>query len=264
MNIQEFSAEDNIDIAAFERNNEPFIIRGFDFANKKFDLNIVREIVGDKKTRIRRIKNQEFLDDNFHSLEAGVTSVQRALDIIKRFSEQESEKSLHLSGFNMLDQKEQLESFIKRPACLLPKKLKSIVWFLSYKTRSPAHYHPCVEAMLMQLIGSKEIIMIPPHENKKLHMYPFKTGFFTRSKINFFHAGADKYLQDVEHQKVFLSPGDALFIPMHWVHIPSSQGLSLSNTYFWESSLSSYKLRKESLYSLFVKFIFRPLKGDLA
>lgn len=83
------------------------------------------------------------------------------------------------------------------------------------------HYHPTAEALQTQILGTKEVLLLPPSEQvwsymsalqaKSLHLYDADLSRFQRAR-------------EVVPYRIVLEPGDALYIPTYWWHLVSTRG----------------------------------------
>ena len=123
---------------------------------------------------------------------------------------------------------------IAEPGLLSGLKTFGTTIFLGRNTRCIGHFHPKAQALLCQVQGVKRVWMFPPSRFGRLHLFPPWSGSFYQSEVNFYgdltpfprlrRAGGVMYE---------LHPGDALFIPMHWLHVPEGGGWTAAITYWW-------------------------------
>lgn len=81
------------------------------------------------------------------------------------------------------------------------------------------HYHASDEALMTQVVGSKEVLLLPPDQASWDAMWPVlcKTGY----GFGVDHKRFPKYSAIVP-SRVIVGPGDALFIPTYWWHAVAS------------------------------------------
>ncbi|MGB0640957.1 MAG: cupin-like domain-containing protein, partial [Myxococcota bacterium] len=116
--------------------------------------------------------------------------------------------------------------------------LRAVSGFFGRNTRCLGHMHPFSQAVLTQVVGSKEVVLYSPEDLNKLYLHPWWRDGFFQSRINFHALEAERFplLQDARASVVRLEPGDALFIPVHWLHVPVGVGFSASVTHWWRSA----------------------------
>lgn len=119
--------------------------------------------------------------------------------------------------------------------------------FLGIDTFSTAHYHrQCDQALLCQLEGEKVVRLFPPAVAKHLSLWPWYAPRSNHSQIRFSGTEQDtELLPDAaksEMIEVTVRPGQALYIPDHWVHLVYGRKENISVTYFWNGGLSSAHL----------------------
>ncbi len=133
--------------------------------------------------------------------------------------------------------------------------------FFGRNTRCLGHYHPQGQALLCQAQGIKRIWMYPPSELRRLSLFPTWSEGFFRSQINFYgDRSAFPDLARARGQLFELHPGDALFIPLHWLHVPEGLGWSVSVTYWWRPRLAEWPLTASTLRAL-VGLGFKALRS---
>jgi Cupin-like domain len=115
--------------------------------------------------------------------------------------------------------------------------------FLGRNTKCFGHYHPKAQALLCQVQGIKRIWMYPPTELKRLYLFPFWSRAFFLSQVNFYGDRSQFPLMSRARGQLFeLHPGDALFIPLHWLHVPEGRGWTVSVTHWWRPHLTEWPL----------------------
>jgi hypothetical protein len=102
-------------------------------------------------------------------------------------------------------------------------------WIGGLGSFTPLH-HDLTNNLLVQLVGVKSILLVPPSEAAKL--YPAEGVFSEISDLDDpEQISRFPLARSVEGYRVDLSPGDALFIPVGWWHQVRSQSFSVSATY---------------------------------
>lgn len=123
--------------------------------------------------------------------------------------------------------------------------------FLGRNTKCIGHYHAKTQALLCQVQGVKRIWMYPPSELKRLYPFPAWSRGFFRSQVNFYGDRSQFPLVSKAKGQLFeLHPGDALFIPLHWLHVPEGLGWTVSVTHWWRPVLTEWPLNITTLRTL--------------
>jgi hypothetical protein len=114
--------------------------------------------------------------------------------------------------------------------------------FFGRNTRCVAHYHPHAQALLCQVQGVKQVWMYPPGATGRQRLFPPWSGRFFASRIDFHADGGRRLAGAAAPAQLFeLHPGDALFIPLHWLHAPRGRGWSVSVTHFWPARPTEWR-----------------------
>lgn len=123
---------------------------------------------------------------------------------------------------------------IETPAMLAPFRTFGTTVFLGRNTKCIGHFHPRSHALLCQVQGIKRVWMFPPSELRRLHLFPAWSQSFFQSEVNFYGDLAPfSQLARAKGQMFELHPGDALFIPLHWLHVPEGDGWTAAVTFWW-------------------------------
>jgi hypothetical protein len=124
------------------------------------------------------------------------------------------------------------------------------VLFLGVDTFSQAHYHPPpMEAVLMQVVGKKRVILWPANRFRDLSPHPWFSSLShwtslsidpkarERCGVPFYSKSGKKAIKTAI--VCDLMPGQMLFIPQGWFHAVYGMGESVSVTYFFNSLWSN-------------------------
>ena len=112
------------------------------------------------------------------------------------------------------------------------------LWLTKRGTASSLHYdsNGC-HNFNAQIKGSKRVVLFEPKEYKKLYMNTItkKSSFYNFSKINWRELDYNKFpdIKDVQYIEGILEPGDALFLPVFWLHYFDHLGEINVNVNFW-------------------------------
>ena len=91
--------------------------------------------------------------------------------------------------------------------------------FLCRSTFTDWHYHPGAEAIMSQIVGTKEVLLLSPSKkNWDILMSVIQKYLFTY-EVDIKNLPE---FQDLELYKVLMKPGDSLYIPVNWWHLVTS------------------------------------------
>lgn len=140
---------------------------------------------------------------------------------------------------------------IEEPALLAPFRTFGTSVFLGRNTRCIGHFHPKAQALLCQVQGIKRVWMFPPSELGRLHLFPVWSRSFYQSAANFYgDLTAFPGVLQARGRMYELHPGDALFIPQHWLHVPDGKRWTAAVTYWWRPGLGEWLRSAGSLRAL--------------
>lgn len=123
---------------------------------------------------------------------------------------------------------------IEEPTLLSRFRTFGTTIFLGRNTRCIGHFHPKAQALLCQVQGVKRVWMFPPSQLGRLHLFPAWSRSFYQSEVNFYGDLAPfPRMSRAKGILYELHPGDALFIPMHWLHVPEGGGWTAAVTFWW-------------------------------
>lgn len=111
---------------------------------------------------------------------------------------------------------------------------------LSSRSYAPLHFHAASEAVSHQVTGTRRFLLIAPSETRELIPMPamdprfnFATRLITEDQIESL---------EMECFEATLSPGQAIFIPVHWWHsVYAGHGLSILLADFFPSPPARWK-----------------------
>jgi len=141
---------------------------------------------------------------------------------------------------------------LAQPALLAAREIYATTVFLGRNTKCIGHFHPKSQALLCQVHGVKRVWMYPPAELRRLNLFPVWTDGFFRSQVNFYgDLSAFPGVAKARGHLFELQPGDALFIPLHWLHVPEGEGWSVSVTHWWRPTFREWTWGLASARALF-------------
>lgn len=134
-----------------------------------------------------------------------------------------------------------LNGDVHEPAILEGLETFGSTVFLGRNTKCIGHYHPKAQALLCQVQGRKRLWLFPPSEFAHLHIFPPLSPSFFQSEINFYGDRQTFRRFSKANGVMFeLEPGEGLFIPLHWLHVPEGPGWTVSVTYWWRPGIGEW------------------------
>jgi len=127
-------------------------------------------------------------------------------------------------------------AFLPRPRnsrlCLYP--FRSV--FMYRRGITDWHFHPTAGAILTQIRGSKEVVLLPPDNSTWERFLPL-----LKNEIHVCNADLGKYPEfaKVRPVRAHLLSGDCLYIPTHWWHLVATDAphFGMSVPTWWDSPL---------------------------
>jgi hypothetical protein len=124
-------------------------------------------------------------------------------------------------------------SFYRNPP--RPRFLYSGWAVMFYKNSySDWHFHPGTDAVMCQVAGTKDVLLLPPTQLAWDQLVPIHTAHWKVYDVDL--AESPAYL-DIKPLRAVVEPGDGLFIPVNWWHAvqarPREHGVTVPIT--WES-----------------------------
>jgi hypothetical protein len=127
------------------------------------------------------------------------------------------------------------ERFTFYPDPPRPRFLYSGWAVMFYKNSySDWHFHPGTDAIMCQVLGTKDVLLLPPTQRAWDQIVPIH---MTQWKVYDVDTTKTPAYLDVQPYHVIVQPGDGLFIPVNWWHAvqarPREHGITVPIT--WES-----------------------------
>lgn len=197
----------------------------------KWTLSYLRERAGNCAVTVERYADSPYFRPS---------SVERVTlaEYLSRVAKSNSPNSLFMSEVPIDTELSPLRHDIKTPEFLPRRATVERKIFFGRDTVTPAHYHANNEALLCQVVGEKRVFLYSPKSFYKLMPEPWYSKYFNHSRIDF--ADVDQFrtaAMQIPAAVVTLSPGDALYIPVHWWHAVYGFDVSMSVVHFWRASL---------------------------
>jgi len=123
------------------------------------------------------------------------------------------------------------------------------LWMSRADTGSPMH-HDLPENALMQIVGRKRLILIPPADSWRMYRYPLTSHLPQYSRVDAEQVDLVRFPRFAEARQtvVELGPGDLLYLPRLWWHQARSLDFSISVNYWWATGLLALLVRTAVAY----------------
>jgi len=152
------------------------------------------------------------------------------------------------------------------PGYVEPTKVRDVnLWIGAGENTTPLH---CDQAdnLLAQIVGEKRLLLAPPAERAKLYPFsPFNRIPPITSRVDM-SAPDRRQFPRFEKVKLFeatLSPGEMLFLPVHWWHEVHGVGLNVSVNFWWEASTRNLWRHPTYMLSIYVYNLWRAARARL-
>ncbi len=237
----------------YRKPGRPVVISGLLDDQPDWDLDYLTQKLGDQAFPVRHYGRSRYQQDKrqWTSTGSGVKAISLSFSdyaaLLK--SGEARDQDLYLARCSVRNtpleeetgpkQVEQHLGFEKLPATSLN------VWIGPGGHTSCLHYDP-MDGLLMQMHGSKRVILFPPSQTYNLYPVPLyrqlRHGLTLRSVYSQLYPDNPDYQAfpkfrkaEMFRQEVVLNPGDVLFLPAGWWHEVSSLGdeMVCSVNRFW-------------------------------
>jgi hypothetical protein len=127
------------------------------------------------------------------------------------------------------------ERFSFLPAPPRPRFIYGGWGVMLYKNSySDWHFHPGTDAMMCQVLGTKDALLLPPNQLSWDQIVPIHTEEWTAYDVDVAKFPA---YREVRPYHIVVEPGDGLFLPVNWWHAvqsrPREYGITIPVT--WDS-----------------------------
>jgi len=117
------------------------------------------------------------------------------------------------------------------------------------------HYHSAVHVLLCQVRSPKRVLLFCPEDGRYLYPHGVDTEHYSKSRVD---PAAPDLARFPEFRRarpldVFLEPGDALFIPVHWWHWTAASGPAISAAVSWRARFFDYSFPNPYVRNLIAK-----------
>lgn len=138
---------------------------------------------------------------------------------------------------------------------------RNFFWIL-FGGRDPiihGHYHSRDNVVMCQVRGEKRGVLYAPGDTSRLYPHPVCSTQYNVARVNMQAPDLTKFpkFPGARPYEVFLEPGDALFIPVHWWHSTRGFGTSLSATIAWSASLREHHFPQPGIRNLVASALTR-------
>jgi hypothetical protein len=122
-----------------------------------------------------------------------------------------------------------------------PERIIKQVAFVGRDSFSTLHYHPRNEAVAVQVLGTKRLLLYPPSQTERIYPHPWYSPRFNFSTLPLDGASREELyprypkFKEATPLEVVLRPGELLYIPVGWWHSAEGEGRNLTITSFWSS-----------------------------
>lgn len=132
--------------------------------------------------------------------------------------------------------------------------------FMGRDTFMPLHYHGTTEAILCQLVGTKQVTLFAPSDWPLLYAHPWYTKRYYFSRVDPRQPDLSRFPKFEKATPITftLHPGEILLIPVHWWHVTNCPGFQLSVTMFWGSKRERYRFPSPGI-QVFAHNVWRNL-----
>jgi hypothetical protein len=123
----------------------------------------------------------------------------------------------------------------REPDYYAPERFKTASLFLGQATMSALHYHPDAEALLCMVHGQNRVALYEPGQVERMYPTPWNRSRFHWSQVNTAKPDLTRHPRFAEAQRweTLLSPGEMVFIPIHWWHAIYRTAFTAAVTWFW-------------------------------
>lgn len=144
------------------------------------------------------------------------------------------------------------------PAMLGDRKLHWIL-FGGLDPIIHGHYHSRDNVLMCQVRGSKRGVLYAPTDTSRLYPHPVHSLRYNVARVNLQKPDTMRFpkFRSARPHEVFLEPGDALFIPVHWWHSTCGIGTSLSATLAWNARLREHRFPQPAIRNLLATALAR-------
>lgn len=147
------------------------------------------------------------------------------------------------------------------PAPPRPRFLYSGWAVMFYKNSySDWHFHPGTDAMMCQVLGTKDVLLLPPTARAWQQIVPVHRDQWKVYDVDVAKAPA---YRDIRPYHVIVEPGDGLFLPVNWWHAvqgrPGEYGITVPIT--WDTP---YRNLRQPATRHFLRVLWRIRKRQAA
>ncbi len=132
--------------------------------------------------------------------------------------------------------------------------------FLYGRSYTDWHYHPTDETLMCQVLGAKEVLLLPPDRTTfetLMEIIPAAGGSYNIDLARFPKAAA------LRPYRVVVEPGDALYIPTFWWHVvesidDASHPLGATVAWCWQTPFKLFDVRIPGVRRSLAQMLLSP------
>ena len=221
--------------AQYQRTGTPVVLTGLLHPGCDWDLDYLCEKLGDRELLVRVCGRDRYQQDKrqWQDIGAGIDSQPMPFS---RYAEQlrdrtAQEQDLYLAKYPLkgtpLSHDEPLQQVGRRLGLTKPTSDVGL-WVGPTDHVEALHYDP-VDVLLMQLHGTKKVVLFPPDQTANLYPFPLSVhlrhGLKLRSWCSQLYPerpdleSFPRFKEALQHRyEVTLNPGEVLYLPVGWWH----------------------------------------------
>ena len=243
--------------------NKPVILTGVASAwpaVERWSPDYLREVAGESLVTVHFEEKGDF--HNWYGAKRRVDLRMPLGEFVDLLTREPPERRYYMTEHDLRPVSEQLcadldaSAYVDRPSPFL---------FLGRDTKMPVHYHGTTEAILCQILGTKEVTLYSPAQWRLLYAHPWYTRRYYFGRVDPRNPDLQRFprFRKAKPLTFTLHPGEILFIPVQWWHVTRCSGFQANCTFFWPSRQDRYTWPSPGLqvraHNMLEKVALRPL-----